>query len=57
MRELTSKPPFGLDLADEPLAVVVVVSPLRVDEVVLPARQEHLGQWKVSVPEKVRLLP
>ena len=42
--ELTSKPPFGLEVADETLAVVV--SPLRVDDVVLPGNEEHPGQFQ-----------
>lgn len=36
--ELTSKPPFGLDVADDPADVSV--SPLRVD-VVLPEKNEN----------------
>lgn len=45
--ELTSKPPFGLEVADETLAVVV--SPLRVDDVVLPGNEEHLCEFQSTI--------
>ena len=38
--ELTSKPPLGFEVADE---VAVGVSPLRVDDVELPEKEEQPG--------------
>jgi hypothetical protein len=39
MRELTSKPPFGLDVDEDVAVGVGVVSPFGVDDVVLPVER------------------